>query len=242
VELKCHVIFAVGPEAPVRALQNAQAPAIVFVAVDYDPLERGVITSLRTPDRNTTGVYVPQDALAVKRLQIMREVMPDARRFLVFSDSFSRDQLAALRVAADRAGLQLTVVEFSRPPYDFASAMESGRRAKVEAFVGLTSPIFANRGDDIAQALHEHRIPGAAWNAVPGVMKAGFVFGYGDDPAKVGRKGAEIGARILKGAKPADIPVEQADQFDFFINSAVAQQLGVNIPESLRARATRFVQ
>jgi putative ABC transport system substrate-binding protein len=242
VDAKCDVIFAVGPEHPVRALQNAAAPAVVFLAVDYDPVERGIVTNFRKPDRNTTGVFIPQPALAVKRLQLLREIVPSARRVLVFSDTFCKDQLQAVRSAGEAAGLQMTVIDFSKPPYDFTAAFEKAREAQVEGMVGLTSPVFATRAKEIGALLVKHRLPGVGWSVESLLMGAGFLIGYGDSPGKVSRRAGEIGARILKGAKPADIPVEQADEFELFIDAKIAQALGVRIPESVRARATHIMQ
>src|SRR5918999_1313818 len=110
IDLKCDIIFAIGPELPVRALQDARSPMpIVFLAVDYDPLEKGIVASLRQPDRNTTGIYIPQAALVVKRMEILRELLPRAQSFLVLADVFSKDQLRPLRAAAEAAGISLTV-------------------------------------------------------------------------------------------------------------------------------------
>jgi len=241
VELKCNVLFGVGPEQAARALQGAGSDIpIVLVAVDYDPVERGLVASFRRPDRNTTGVYVPQAQLAVKRLELMREVLPSARRFLVLSDVFSRDQLTVLRGVADAAGVQLTVIEFGKPPYDLDAAFDSARQAKVDALIGLTSPVFATRAKDIAELLAKHRLPASGWLSAVGI--SGFLISYGDDPAKVGRRAAEIGARILKGAKPADIPVEQAGEYELGIDAKVARTLGVKVPESVLARATRIIE
>ena len=240
IDAKCNVIFAVGPEQPVRALQVVRSSVpIVFVAVDYDPVEKGIVTSLSRPDRNTTGVYVPQGQLAAKRLEIMREVLPAARRFLVLADVFSRDQLPAVREIAQSARVELTVIEFTKPPYDLLSAFEAGRRAQVEGLIGLTSPVYATRAAELAELLIKHKLPAAGWPS--GAVKNGFLLGYGDQPAQVGRKAADIGARILKGARPVDIPVEQADEFELVINAYVARSLGVKIPESVMARATRIV-
>src|SRR2546423_933670 len=103
VDMKCDLYVPLGAEAPVRALQllRPQAP-IVFLAVDYDPLQRGVITDLRRPDRNTTGVYVPQSALVQKRIEVMRELLPKARRMVIFADGFSGGQVSAALGAAKR--------------------------------------------------------------------------------------------------------------------------------------------
>ena len=240
IDLKCDVIFAIGAEQAARALQDARSPApVVFVAVDYDPLEKGIVDSLRRPDRNTTGVYVPQNALVAKRLEIMREVIPTARRFLVFSDMFTRDQTSAARNAADAAGVQLTVIEFSRQPYDYENAFQAGLNAKVQAAIVLSSPVFSTNRSKITALLAKHRLPGIASSLQH--AEAGFLLTLNVDTPKFTRRAAEIGVRILKGARPADIPVEQADEFELVINAKTARALGVKIPESVLARATRII-
>jgi putative tryptophan/tyrosine transport system substrate-binding protein len=178
----------------------------------------------------------------VKRLQLLREVAPSARRVLVLSDVFSKDQMPAVRQAGEAAGVQVIVVDFAKPPYDFVAAFEKAQEARVEGMVGLTSPVFATRGKEIGALLRKHRLPGVGWSIESEVMDAGFLIGYGDTPKKVGRKAADIGARILKGAKPSEIPVEQVDEFELFINAKVAEALGVRIPESVMARATHIIQ
>lgn len=240
IGLKCDVIFAVGPEHAAKALRDARSPTpVVFYANDYDPLEKGIVRSLSRPDGNMTGVYVPQNALVAKRFQIMGEAVPAARRFLVLSDAFTQDQLIAARKAADGMGLQLTVVEFAKPPYDFAAAFDTGRKARVEAFMVLTSPAFAMHAATWIALVDKHRLPGIG-TAVFG--ENGLLLGFGAHPTKGTRRAAELGARILKGAKPADIPVEQDDEFELVINAKTAKALGVKIPESVMARATRIVQ
>jgi len=240
IALKCDLIFVVGPELPVQTLRDAHSPVpVVFLAIDYDPLEKRVVTSLSRPDSNITGVYVPQGALAAKRLEIMREVVPTARRFLVLADVFSKDQLEAVRRTANAAGVQLTIVEFSKQPYDFAGAFETGRKADAQALIGLASGVFATNLATISTLLAKHRLPSAGTSAA--MAAGGFLLSYGPDVPKTTRRVAEIGARILKGAKPADIPVEQADEFELVIDARIARALGVKIPESVLARATRII-
>lgn len=240
VDLKCDLIFAVGPEVAVRALRDAGGSIpVVFLAVDFDPLEARVVKSLSRPEANITGAYIPQGELAAKRLDIMREVLPSARRFLVLSDEFTRDQLATLRKRAEASGMKLVVVEFSKQPYDFAGAFDLGRKEKAEALIGLASAVFAANLSALSAVVAQHRLPSAgtsgAW------ADGGFLFSYGPDISKITRRVAELGVRILKGAKPADIPVEQADEFVLVVNAKVAKALGVKIPESVMARATRII-
>ena len=105
--------------------------------------------------------------------------------------------------------------------------------------MNLASPIFARDRKIIVDALVKERLPSIATNVLQ--VEAGYLLSLNNDAAKVTRRVADIGVRILKGAKPADIPVEQADEFELVINSSVAKRLGVRIPESVLARATRII-
>lgn len=240
VALKCDLIFAVGPDNGVIALRDARTSIpVVFLAIDFDPLQSGIVTSLGRPGSNITGVYVPQGELAAKRLDILREVLPSAKRFLIFSDEFTRDQLATLRRRADSIGAQLVIAEFSRQPYDYAAAFDTARKEKAEALVGLASAVFAADGAKIGALLAEARLPSAGTSAA--MAERGFMLSYGPDNSKITRRVAEIAVRILKGAKPAEIPVEQADEFTLVVNGPVASKLGLRIPESVMARATRII-
>lgn len=242
VDAKCDLIFAIGPEQPALALQGTRSQIpIVFLAVDYDPLEKGIVTNLRRPGGNLTGVYVPALPLVVKRMELAQEVLPGARRFLVFSDPYTGDQLARLRHAAAGRGVELKVVEFTKPPYDFAAALEAGRRADIEAFISLNSPIIgaAVRGQ-LGPVFASQRI--AAFTGATTTTAEGILVSYSTDAYKVGRRAAEIAARILKGTKPGDIPVEQADEFELVVNLKIAKALGVKVPMSVLARATRVIE
>jgi putative ABC transport system substrate-binding protein len=238
IELKCDVIFAIGTEPAARAVQTAGSSIpLVFLAADYDPVERGIVTSLRKPDRNSTGLYLQQYSLIAKRIEILREALPAARRLILFTDVFSRDQLPSARTAAAAARFDLAVVEFTEQPYDFAGAV-AGHKA--QALMVLSSPMFSSNAALIAGLLAKHRLPSIGSSVRH--AEGGFLFSLGVDPSKVGRRVADLGARILKGSKPADIPVELADEFDLIINAKTARALGVKVPESVLARATRIVE
>jgi putative ABC transport system substrate-binding protein len=241
IDAKCDVIFALGNEQSARALQDVRSPApTVFLAATYDPVEKGIVASLRTPDRNTTGIFLPQNALVAKRVEIIREVLPAARRLLVFADAFSRDQIAVARSAAQTARMQLTLVEFPRQPYDFAGAFETGRKEQTEAFMVLSSPVLAANAATMAALALKYRHPSIG--AVAQHAETGFLISLNADTAKISRRAADIGVSILKGMTPANIPVEQADEFELLLNAKTAKALGVKIPESVMARATRIVQ
>ena len=238
VEAKCDVIFAIGPEHAARALKAATTSTpVVFFANDYDPLRANVVGNLARPGANVTGVYVPEPELVAKRLQLIREALPAARRILVFSDAFSADQLGAARSAAESAGLEIALIEFSKPPYDLARALE--RSADVDALMVMTSPALFAPLETLRAPLVKRRL---ASIGTAGYADRGILFGFGAVSASGLRRTAEIGVAILKGARPASIPVEQPREFEFVINANVARQMELRIPESVLARATRIVQ
>jgi len=242
IEAKCDVIFALGHFAAL-AFRDARTPVpVVFIDPDYDPLETGIVDSLSRPSGNMTGVYVPEPTLAAKRLEIAQEVLPKANRFLVLADSYSKDQLVALRKAAEARRVQLTVVEYGQRPRDrdFEAAFETGRRAGVEAVLGLNSPNFSTNRAKLAALVVKQRLPAfvsGAWAGAPGILVA-----YYASSLKYASRAAELGVRILKGTKPADVPVEQPDEYELVVNLKTAKALGVKIPYSVLARATRLIE
>ena len=240
-DLGCDLLFAIGPEHAARYFRGiTRSTPVVFLAVDYDPVDKGIVASLARPGSNTTGVYIPQAELAAKRLDILRELVPGARRFVVLVDSFSSTQLPAVRQAAQTAGVQLAVIEFKTPPYDFEAAFAQAAGSRVEGYVELASPVFGANARQLSALLRKFRLPGAHVNI--DVVIAGSLLSYGPDPRKVAHRTAELGVRVLKAGKADGIPVEQADQFELVINSTTAATLGVKIPERILARATRIIQ
>jgi putative tryptophan/tyrosine transport system substrate-binding protein len=239
VEAKCDLIFAIGPEQAPRALKIAsQSIPVVFFANDFDPLQAGVVQSLARTGSNITGVYVPEPELVAKRFQIMREALPKSGRMLLFVDTFSRDQLGAARKAAAATGFQLAVVEFAKAPYDLPGALDD-HAGKVDALMILTSPNLFAQLEPLRPRLAKHQIPSIGTG---GYVARGVLFGFGAASDSALRRTAEMGVEILKGAKPASIPVEQSREYEFRINSKVASEVGLTIPGALLARATRIIQ
>jgi len=235
---KCDLIFAVG-SAPAKALHDAKSPVrVVFLAIERDPIKSGIVSNLRQPDGNSTGVYIPQEEMVSKRFQILREVVP-VRNLLVLSDPTSEHLLDAVRRVAGSTNVHLTVIEFARLPYDYAAAFEAGRKAGVEALMLVESPRFSTDRKTIAELLNKHRLPSMSFSVQH--AEAGFLMTFSADVRKAARRAAEIGVRILKGTRTSDIPVEQVDEFEFVVNARTARALGIKMPESVLARTTRIV-
>ena len=239
IQAKCDLIFSVGSEHPVKALLELKATLpIVILAHDYDPLKAGVVTNLRQPGGNVTGMVNPEAEIATKRFEIMREILPKAKRFLTLADRFSGDQLEAVRQAAQRARVQMAAETFAAPPYDYEAVF--ARTRAVDAVVLLTSPVFADEGKKISDVLVKHRLPAASFGAVQDYP--GYLIGYGIDAAKAYAPAGDIAVRILKGAKPAEIAVEQVTHFELAVNLKTARALNITIPQSVAVRADHAIR
>jgi putative ABC transport system substrate-binding protein len=233
----CDLVIAIRSEPAARALQFAKLSApVLFLAIDYDPLASGIVSNLRSPDRRTTGVYVPQNSLVARRVGIMREILPQAKRLMVFADAYSADQVEAARKAAAAAGFQLMLVQFGN---DYRVYLEDRRGIEADAFMSLASPTFARDRQIIQEALIRLRIPAIGSN--PLQAEKGYLLTLGSNVPKVAKRVADMGVRLLAGTNPSAIAVELADEFELVINSGTAQVLGVRIPDAVRARAARIL-
>lgn len=239
-EQDCDLIVNAGTASAASALREARIKApIVFLAINYDPVRAGIVSSLRRPGGNATGVYLQQEAIAAKRFEIMREIMPGARRFAVLTDRNTKEQLDAIRTASSGSGITLEVGEFDRPPFDFGPVFEKAKRNRVDAVTVLGSPAFAERWADLGGIMTNNKFPGIGSS---GSADAGFLVAYNADPRKAAQRAADMAARILKGANPSETPVELADEFELVVNLKTAKSLNLKIPYSVLARATRVIE
>ena len=130
IRAKTELIFALGPVHSARALLEAKVDVpVVILAADYDPVKAGIVSNLRRPGGNVTGIFILQPTLIAKRLEILREFVPKVKRFLVLSDPFTKEQLEAVRQAADQLRVEIIAESFAALPYDFESAFARGRTA-----------------------------------------------------------------------------------------------------------------
>lgn len=238
---KCDLIVAIGPEETARALLEAKVTTPgLLLAVNYDPVRAGIVSSLSRPGGNITGMFLLQSTLGAKRLELLREFAPQARSVLVLADSFTKEQLQAMHQAAQGLGLKIVPREFSRRPYDFRAAFEAGRADRVAGVIPLLSPGLADQLADVAALALEHRLPSVGDNAR--YTESGFLFHYGVAPEKAFLRAADMADRILNGADPGTIPLEQPTHFELGVNLKTARALGVSIPASIMLRAERVLQ
>ena len=242
VRLGVDLIVAGGPEASLRAAREATSTIpIVMVAVDYDPLAQGYIAGLARPGGNITGLFLQQPELTGKRLELLKEAVPTVRRVAVFWDAHSADQLAAAEAATRVVGVELLPVELRHPPYDFDQAFSEAIRGQAGALLALMSPVMAVPDRvRLPELAIKHQLP--AMFGTGRRVRVGGLMAYGVRLRDMDRRAAYYVDRILKGANPADLPVEQPTKFELVINLKTAKALGITIPPHLLMLADEVLQ
>ena len=234
-------VVVVATDPATRAVKEASAKTpIVMVSVNYDPVELGYIASLARPGGNITGVLFLHRELTGKRFELFKEMLPTVARVAVLSDPLAAEQLAAAEAANRSMGLKLQVIELQNPSYDFESAFRLALRSKAEALLVLTTPVIFRERSKIAQLALKNRLPTSFAHREH--VDAGGLMSYGPNFDDMWRHAAVYVDKILKGAKPADLPVEQPTKFELVINLKTAKALGLTIPQTLLLRADEVIQ
>ncbi len=235
------IVTSDGDHATRAAQQATTRIPIVFLDASIDPVSAGFVKSLARPGGNTTGVTDLNFELVPKGLEVSRELVPGLRRVLLVYDATDDVAVSRLQVYRDAAHrLGLTLVERPARTEDEArSAISAIRKSEVD---GIFSPrlLSQNIPGLILEIAPKRGIP-SMFEGPFYVERAGFA-SYGADKHEMGRQAARLVDKILKGARPADIPVEQATKFELVINLKAAKALGLTIPPSMLARADRLIQ
>lgn len=240
-QLPVDILAAFGSEVVLRAASQAtRTIPIVTMAVNYDPIEKGYIESLARPGGNITGRFFMQRVLAAKRLELLQKALPQLSRVFAIYDAQSGDQVPSTEEATKALGLQLQALELRHPPYDFDRAMAAAVQAQAQALVVLSSPLFYAHRKQVAALTIKHRLP--AMFQFGFYAEAGGLMSYGVNMPDMYRSGAVYVDQILKGAKPADLPVEQPTKFELVINQKTAKQIGVTIPPLVLFQADKVIQ
>ena len=231
------VIFATGPEAT-RATQRATT-SIAIVALANDLVASGLVASMPHPEGNTTGVAIFAFQLDVKRLELLHEALPEARRIGILADREQVPIISALNAAARDFGIEISHFT-ARSQEEIIHAIDAMRATAVDAVNVLASPILYALLPLILDRLRLARLP-AIWQWPEGA-EAGGLIAYGPRLDEVFRQGARQVAKLLRGAKVADVPVEQPTKFELVINAKTARTLGLTIPPTLLARADQVIE
>ena len=238
VRLNVDVIVASGV-AGARAAKEATG-TIPIVMLATDPLGAGLVDSLAKPGGNITGVATLESELGAKRLEHFHEAFPTVTRVAVLYDPMtSATVLNEIEDGAKRLKLELQVIEV-RGPEEMDAAFKKATQWRAAALSVLASPFFRSQRVRIAQLAVQYRLP----SMVPhrAYVEAGALLSYGPDFRDLNRRTAVYVDKILKGAKPADLPVEQPTKFELVINLKTAQALGLTIPQTLLYQANHVIE
>jgi putative ABC transport system substrate-binding protein len=241
VRLKVDAIFTFTTPAAQAAKNATSTIPIVFAGVS-DPLSVSLVTSLSRPGGNVTGVTLNNPELSAKRLSLLKEAVPDMSRVAVLANPKfkpSSSMVSETRLAARALRVDIQVLE-SREPHELAKAFETMTVAKAQAVVVLPDPMFVAQRRRIAELAASSRIPSAYH--LREFAEAGGLISYGADYVEAFQQGAQLVDKVLKGAKPADLPVEQPWRYALVINAKTAKALGLTIPPSLLARADQVIE
>jgi putative ABC transport system substrate-binding protein len=234
------MLLVVGPAAVKEAVSATRTIPIIAVDLESDPVQNGWLKSLSRPGGNVTGFFLDLTGMAAKWLQLLREAVPAARRISLLWDAASGEaQLAAATAAAKAFALQAQAVPIQNWA-EFDAVIDTAVRARTEAFVVLSSPTAFQSSARFAEFTLRNRIP--AISPFRPFAIAGGLMSYGPDLDAFFRRTASTIDRLLKGAKPADVAVEQPSKYEFVINQATARSLRLTIPQSLLLRADEVIR
>ena len=235
------IILATGPEIALKsALAATRTLPIVMIAIDYDPFARGYVTSLARPSGNVTGVFFQQTELTVKRVQLVRDGFPDISAAIMFWDQLSADQWQAAQNAAATLGLRLFGIELRTPPYDYERALHEAPPDYRGILIVATSPFFFRDRARIADIAFRQRI--ASIFVFREWVEAGGLLSYGPSIAAQFVRVAEFVDRIARGAKPADLPIEQPTKFELVVNLKTAKAIGIKLSTGILLRADEVIE
>jgi putative ABC transport system substrate-binding protein len=236
------VIVATGGSVAVLAAKAATASIPIVFSSGVDPVQIGLVASLNRPGANLTGVHLFISGLDPKKLGLMRELVPQASLIAVLfnpSNPDARARLTAVQEAARAVGQQIHVLHASTEP-DLDATFATSTQLKAGAIVVSADPFFNSRRDHIVALAARHAIP-AIYEGREYAM-AGGLMSYGTSLADGYRQVGIYTARVLKGEKPANLPVVQSTRFEFVINLRTAKALGVDVPPGLSARADEVIE
>jgi len=237
---KPDVLFLWATDVAIKAAVAAHATTpIVLAAINFDPIARGYAQTLARPGGNVTGVMSRWLDITAKQVELLQEAFPDRHRLGVLWDAISADQFRAAERAAKARGLALRPLKLENPPYDFDMAFRTLVNDDVQMLLVASSPLFVRQMPKITALAIEHRLP--AMFILKFYVQAGGLMSYGVDFAQLMRRSASYVAKILRGAKPADLPIEQAAHFEFAVNLKTAKTMGIALPTSILLRADEVI-
>ena len=242
VSFKVDLIVTTGPTVT-RAAKEATTTVPIVMATDTDPVGNGFVASLARPGGNITGLSALAPELSGKQLELLKEVVPKLSRVAVFGTSTNpgnAQMLREVKLAAGAFGVKLQYLEV-RSPKDIETAFRAATKERAEAVLYLVAGLVdAGHRTEITDLAVNSRLPVIYTGRAS--VEAGGLMSYGVNTADLDRRAATFVDKILKGAKPADLPVEQPTKFEFIVNLKAAKQIGLTIPPNVLVRADRVIR
>lgn len=240
IRRKVDIVVAVYRATMAAVVAAAPGKPVVMIAIDYDPLAVGYVKSLARPGGNVTGLYFQQLDLAKKRVELLTQALPNVHAATVFWDSASEDQWEATRSAALEFGLRLADVQLRDQPYDYEKALAQAPADFRSVVIFPTSPVFFRDRQRLAEFAVQHKI--ATVFGLREWVDVGGLLSYGVNFPSIYRRAAEFVDMIAKGAKPANLPVEQPTKFELVLNLKTAKAIGVTISSLILVRADEVIE
>jgi len=241
VRLKVDIIVTGGP-AVTRLVKEATVTIPIIMGFDNDPVGNGFVASLSRPGGNITGLATLAPEISGKLLELLKEIVPRLSRVAVLETSTQPGNTQSLKettLVAQSFGVQLEYLDV-RGPEDIETAFRAASKGHADGILVLQSPIINSQRIHVADLAIKSRLPGIFPQSE--YAKAGGLMYYGANTVDLFRRAATYVEKILKGAKPADIPVEQPTKFELVINLKTAKQIGLTIPPNVLARADRVIK
>jgi putative ABC transport system substrate-binding protein len=236
------VVVTFGPEIALKAAVAAsQTIPIVMIAVNFDPIAGGYVRDLARPNKNITGLVYRAPELAAKQLELLVEAFPGGNKpIAALWEPASAEQFAAAQYTAQSLHIDLRSYKLENPPFDFDEAFRRIAQDGARMVLVLSGPTFGMQRAHIADLAMQHRLP--TMFTFKYYVTAGGLMSYGIDTIPIFRRAASFVAKILRGAKPSDLPVEQPTNFEFTLNLKTAKAIGVSIPTSILLRADEVIE
>jgi len=241
IRLKVDVIVTTGPSVT-RATKEATSTTPIVFAQESDPVGSGFVASLARPGRNITGLSTLGSELSGKRLELLKEIVPKLSRVAVLGTSTIRGHARFLKEqepAAVTLGVKLQFIDILDSK-DIETAFRAASKWQADGLLVLAGPVLYSNRTQVLDLAMESRLP-AIYN-FPELVEAGGLMTYGVSVTDLSRRAATYVDKILKGRKPADLPVEQPKKFEFIINLKAAKQIGLTVPPNVLARADKVIR
>ena len=236
-------VLVITNNVAITSAKSATVSVPIVMHTSLDPVASGYVQTLARPGGNITGVASLRPVLSTKRVEVLRLLLPKLSRLAILWDSEGpgpKVAVAAYEAAAREFGIGVQSLPIQGPTADLSRVFEPLRKSRAEAIVVVSNPTTTQRQRDILKHCYEHHLPSMVENDT--WVKAGGLISYAASSVEIEQRLASYVDKVLKGAKPADLPIEQPTKFELALNLQVAKAIGLTIPDAVLLRATNLIK